>query len=60
MTTLGYALGILIGIALGLLGGGGAILSVPILVYILHVPVRSAVPTSLVVLDTEIGIIDGA
>lgn len=49
MTVLGYALGILIGIALGLLGGGGAILSVPILVYILHVPVRSAVPTSLVV-----------
>ena len=43
MTALGYALGILIGIALGLLGGGGAILSVPILVYILHVPVRSAV-----------------
>jgi hypothetical protein len=49
VTALGYALGILIGIALGLLGGGGAILSVPVLVYILHVPVRSAVPTSLVV-----------
>ena len=49
MTALGYALGILIGVTLGLLGGGGAILSVPILVYILHVPVKSAVPTSLVV-----------
>jgi len=49
VTALGYALGILIGITLGLLGGGGAILSVPILVYILHVPVKSAVPTSLVV-----------
>ncbi len=49
MTALGYALGVLIGVTLGLLGGGGAILSVPILVYILHVPVKSAVPTSLVV-----------
>lgn len=49
MTALGYALGILIGVTLGLLGGGGAILAVPILVYILDVPVKSAVPTSLVV-----------
>ena len=49
MTALGYALGVLIGVTLGLLGGGGAILSVPILVYILAVPVKSAVPTSLVV-----------
>jgi len=49
MTILGYALGILIGVTLGLLGGGGAILSVPVLVYILLVPVKAAVPTSLVV-----------
>jgi uncharacterized membrane protein YfcA len=49
VTALGYALGVLIGITLGLLGGGGAILSVPILVYMVGVPVKSAVPTSLVV-----------
>lgn len=49
MTVLGYSLGVLIGVSLGLLGGGGAILSVPVLVYILLVPVKTAVPTSLVV-----------
>lgn len=49
MTILGYALAVVIGVSLGLLGGGGAILSVPVLVYILLVPVKSAVPTSLVV-----------
>jgi uncharacterized membrane protein YfcA len=34
---LGYALAVLMGITLGLLGGGGSILSVPILVYIMGV-----------------------
>ena len=59
MTALGYALGVLIGVTLGLLGGGGAILSVPILVYILGVPVKSAVPTSLVVvgLTSLVGVV---
>ena len=59
MTALGYALGVVIGITLGLLGGGGAILSVPILVYILGVPVKSAVPTSLVVvgLTSLVGVV---
>ena len=59
MTALGYALGVLIGITLGLLGGGGAILSVPILVYILGVPVKSAVPTSLVIvgLTSLVGVV---
>jgi hypothetical protein len=45
----GYALAIVIGISLGLLGGGGAILTVPVLVYILGVGVKQAVPMSLVV-----------
>jgi len=59
MTILGYALGVLIGVTLGLLGGGGAILSVPVLVYILLVPVKTAVPTSLVVvgLTSLLGVI---
>jgi len=59
VTALGYALGVLIGVTLGLLGGGGAILSVPILVYILGVPVKSAVPTSLVVvgLTSLVGVV---
>lgn len=59
MSALGYALGVLIGMTLGLLGGGGAILSVPILVYVLGVPVKSAVPTSLVVvgLTSLVGVV---
>jgi uncharacterized membrane protein YfcA len=49
MILLGYSLAVLIGISLGLLGGGGAILTVPVLVYVLGVGVKQAVPMSLVV-----------
>ena len=45
----GYGLAVLVGILLGCLGGGGAILTVPILVYAFEVPVRQAVPMSLMV-----------
>lgn len=34
---IGYLAAILIGVSLGLIGGGGSILTVPVLVYILHV-----------------------
>jgi uncharacterized protein len=37
MEILGYAVSILIGVVLGLLGGGGSILSIPVLVYLLGV-----------------------
>ncbi|MDR9443325.1 MAG: sulfite exporter TauE/SafE family protein, partial [Schleiferiaceae bacterium] len=36
MEILGYLLAIVMGITLGLLGGGGSILTVPILVYVLR------------------------
>jgi uncharacterized membrane protein YfcA len=49
MVLLGYALAILIGVSLGLLGGGGAILTVPVLVYVMGVGMKQAVPMSLVV-----------
>lgn len=49
MIALGYSLALLIGISLGLLGGGGSILTVPVLHYILGYPVKAAVPMSLVV-----------
>lgn len=39
--------GIAIGLSLGMLGGGGSILTVPVLVFALGQPVRDAVPTSL-------------
>ena len=34
---LGYLFAVLIGISLGLIGGGGSILTVPVLVYLVHV-----------------------
>ncbi|MDZ4674261.1 MAG: sulfite exporter TauE/SafE family protein [Gemmatimonadota bacterium] len=46
---LGYALAVVIGVSLGLLGGGGSILTVPVLVYVLGIPVKTAIPMSLVV-----------
>jgi uncharacterized membrane protein YfcA len=49
MTVLGYGLAVVIGISLGLLGGGGAILTVPVLVYVLGIGVKQAVPMSLLV-----------
>ncbi|RAV05394.1 sulfite exporter TauE/SafE family protein [Mycolicibacterium sp. GF69] len=48
--TITLALGALIGVFLGLLGGGGSILAVPALVYVLAVPVEQAIPMSLVVI----------
>jgi len=49
--TLALALlfGAVIGVLLGLLGGGGSILAVPVLVYALDLPLSEAVPTSLLV-----------
>jgi len=38
-----------IGVSLGLLGGGGSILTVPVLIYVLGYPVKTAIPMSLVV-----------
>jgi len=46
---LGYSLALVIGVALGLLGGGGSILTVPVLHYVLGYDVKVAVPMSLVV-----------
>jgi uncharacterized protein len=46
---LGYSLALLIGLALGLLGGGGSILTVPVLHYVMGYDVKAAVPMSLVV-----------
>ena len=36
-------LGFLIGLSLGALGGGGSILTLPILVYVLHVEPKTAI-----------------
>ena len=49
MTALGAGLALLVGFVLGLLGGGGSVLTVPILIYALNVPVKQAIATSLCV-----------
>jgi uncharacterized membrane protein YfcA len=46
---LGLILSALIGFSLGLIGGGGAILAVPILVYVLGIDARAAVAMSLAI-----------
>lgn len=43
------SLSVVIGLLLGLLGGGGSILTVPMLVYMLHVEPKTAIVTSFVV-----------
>jgi uncharacterized membrane protein YfcA len=47
MEIIGYLASILIGITLGLIGGGGSILTIPILVYIFHVNPKLATTYSL-------------
>jgi uncharacterized membrane protein YfcA len=41
--------GLAVGISLGITGGGGSIITVPLLVYIVHQHVHAAIPTSLVI-----------
>ena len=46
---LALGLGAVIGVLLGLLGGGGSILAVPALVYVLGLGIEQAIPLSLLV-----------
>jgi uncharacterized membrane protein YfcA len=46
---LGYSLAILIGLSLGLLGGGGSILTVPVLVYALGMEAKTSIALSLAI-----------
>lgn len=51
--TLAVTLSVLIGVLLGLLGGGGSILTVPMLVYALHLPPKTAIATSFIVVGAS-------
>ena len=51
-TTIALTLGAVIGVLLGLLGGGGSILAVPALVYVLGLGIEQAIPMSLIVVGT--------
>lgn len=46
MLVLASALALVIGVVLGTLGGGGAILMLPMLVYALHLEPKTAIATS--------------
>jgi hypothetical protein len=52
MMWIGFLFALLIGVSLGLLGGGGSILTVPILRYALGMEGHSAIATSLLVVGT--------
>jgi uncharacterized membrane protein YfcA len=52
MMVLGLGLAALVGLSLGLLGGGGSILTVPILVYVLGYGAKEAIAMSLAVVGT--------
>ena len=49
MTALVVVLAVLVGLSLGLLGGGGSILTVPLLAYVAGLPTQEAIAVSLVV-----------
>ena len=49
---LGYVLAVCIGLSLGLIGGGGSILAVPILVYVMGIGSKTAIAMSLVIVGT--------
>ncbi|HIK08623.1 MAG TPA: sulfite exporter TauE/SafE family protein [Trichormus sp. M33_DOE_039] len=59
MMIIAHFLAVCVGVSLGLIGGGGSILAVPILVYVLGVPIKSAIAMSLVTIGAVslIGII---
>lgn len=48
--------GLVVGALLGALGGGGSILTVPVLVYVLHQPAHSATWVSLLVVGSTAGV----
>jgi uncharacterized protein len=62
MVWLAIALAVLVGVSLGLLGGGGSILAVPLLVYVADLPTKEAIATSLLVVGVTslVGVIPHA
>jgi len=49
---IGHILAACIGISLGLIGGGGSVLALPILVYVMAVPAKPAIAMTLVIVGT--------
>jgi uncharacterized membrane protein YfcA len=61
VTVTAVALALVIGLAMGVLGGGGSIIAVPAFTFLLHLPPKDAVVTSLAVvgLAAAVGAISG-
>lgn len=59
MTVLTVGLAVVVGVSLGLLGGGGSILTVPLLAYVAGLDVKEAIATSLLVVGvtSTVGVI---
>lgn len=59
LVVVGYVLAACIGLSLGLIGGGGSVLALPTLVYVMQVPPKSAIAMTLVIVGTAsfIGVI---
>ena len=49
MSVLGLSLSVLIGVSLGFFGGGGSILTVPLLVYVFGLDPKEAIASSLLI-----------
>ncbi|XFA74312.1 sulfite exporter TauE/SafE family protein [Thermosynechococcaceae cyanobacterium Okahandja] len=49
---LGHGLAIAIGLSLGLLGGGGSVLALPVLVYVMGIPTKVAIAMTLVIVGS--------
>jgi hypothetical protein len=56
---LGHLFAIAIGVSLGLLGSGGSVLALPVLVYVMGIPIKSAIAMTLIVvgLGSVVGVI---
>ncbi|AFY44072.1 sulfite exporter TauE/SafE family protein [Nostoc sp. PCC 7107] len=49
---IGHLLAVCIGVSLGLIGGGGSVLALPVLVYVMGVPPKSAIAMTLAIVGT--------
>jgi uncharacterized membrane protein YfcA len=55
-TFIAPSLGLIVGLLMGLTGAGGGILSVPLLVFVLHMPIAEAAPVSLSAIALSAGV----
>ena len=51
-----FAIGVFVGVLMGLTGAGGGILSVPLLIFLLHLPVAEAGPVALTAITISAGV----